>query len=130
MFTTSVYDSKYKGSDGIERNTAFNGRYVFNFLAGKEWKVGAKKINKFSVDVKYTNAGGRAYTAIDVEASNLVGHEQRSTDIYGSYYANYYRLDVKIGFVLNSDKRNIAQTFSWDFFLTSSTNYSFSFYAK
>ena len=114
LFTTSVYDSKYKGSDGIERNTAFNGRYVFNFLAGKEWKVGAKKINKFSVDVKYTNAGGRAYTAIDVEASNLAGHEQRSTDIYGSYYANYYRLDVKIGFVLNSDKRKIAQTFSLD----------------
>lgn len=122
LFTTSVYDSKYKGSDGIERNTAFNGRYVFNFLAGKEWKVGAKKINKFSLDVKYTNAGGRAYTSIDVEASNLVGHEQRSTDIYGSYYANYYRLDVKIGFVLNSDKRKIAQTFSLD--IQNVTNHS------
>ena len=114
LFTTSVYNSKYKGSDGIERNTAFNGKYVFNFLAGKEWKVGAKKINKFSLDVKYTNAGGRAYTPIDLVTSNLIGHEQKSTDVYSSYYANYYRLDVKVGFILNSDKRKIAHTFSLD----------------
>jgi hypothetical protein len=25
LLTTSVFDSKYKGSDGVERNTAFNG---------------------------------------------------------------------------------------------------------
>ncbi|MFZ4796913.1 MAG: TonB-dependent receptor, partial [Bacteroidia bacterium] len=33
LFTSSLYSSKYSGSDGIERNTAFNGRYVFNLLA-------------------------------------------------------------------------------------------------
>lgn len=115
LFTTSLYESKYKGSDGIEHNTAFNGKYVLNILAGKEWKVGAKKINKFSIDVKYTNAGGRAYTPIDLAASILVGREQASTAVYSSYYSNYYRLDVKLGIVLNSEKRKIAQTFSLDF---------------
>ena len=69
LFTSSIYDSKYTASDDIERNTAFNGKYVLNILAGKEWKVGAKKINKFSIDVKFTNAGGRAYTPIDLAAS-------------------------------------------------------------
>lgn len=114
LFTSSIYSSKYIGSDGIERNTAFNGKYVFNILAGKEWKVGAQKRNKFSADIKFTNAGGRAYTPIDLTASNATGREQLSTDAYSSYYDNYYRLDVKAGFVLNSSKRKLSQTFSLD----------------
>lgn len=114
LFTSSIYSSKYVGSDGIERNSAFNGKYVFNILAGKEWKVGAQKRNKFSADIKFTNAGGRAYTPIDLTASNATGHEQLSTDAYSSYYDNYYRLDVKVGFVLNSSKRKLSQSFSLD----------------
>ncbi len=114
LFTSSIYSSKYVGSDGIERNSAFNGKYVFNILAGKEWKVGAQKRNKFSVDIKFTNAGGRAYTPIDLTASNATGREQLSTDAYSSYYDNYYRLDVKVGFVLNSSKRKLSQSFSLD----------------
>jgi hypothetical protein len=35
LITASIYNSNYKGSDGITRNTAFNGRYVYNILAGK-----------------------------------------------------------------------------------------------
>ncbi len=114
LFTSSIYSSKYIGSDGIERNTAFNGKYVFNVLAGKEWKVGAQKRNKLSADIKFTNAGGRAYTPIDLTASNATGREQLSSDAYSSFYDIYYRIDVKAGFVLNSKKRKIAQTFSLD----------------
>jgi hypothetical protein len=114
LFTSSIYSSKYVGSDGIERNSAFNGKYVFNILAGREWKVGAQKRNKFSADIKFTNAGGRAYTPIDLIASNATGREQLSTDAYSSYYDNYYRLDVKVGFVLNSSKRKLSQSFSLD----------------
>ncbi len=114
LFTSSVYSSKYTGSDGIERNTAFNGKYVFNILAGKEWKIGSSKRNKFSTDVKFTNAGGRAYTPIDLTASNTIGREQLSTDSYSSYYDNYYRLDIKAGYTLNSGERKISHTFSLD----------------
>ncbi len=114
LFTSSIYNSTYKGSDGVERNTAFNGKYVFNLLAGKEWKLGAEKRNRFSIDMKFTNAGGRAYTPIDLDMSNLVGHEVLSTDVYSSFYNQYYRLDFKAGFTLNSGKRKIAQTFFLD----------------
>ncbi|MCF8448213.1 MAG: TonB-dependent receptor [Bacteroidia bacterium] len=114
LFTSSVYSSKYKGSDGVERNTAFNGRYVFNFLAGKEWKIGSGKRNKFSTDLKFTNAGGRAYTPIDLTASNATGREQLSTNAYSDYYENYYRLDIKAGYTLNSGSRKISHTFSLD----------------
>lgn len=114
LFTSSIYNSTYKGSDGVERNTAFNGKYVINLLAGKEWKLGAEKRNRFSIDMKFTNAGGRAYTPIDLDMSNLVGHEVLSTDVYSSFYNQYYRLDFKAGFTLNSGKRKIAQTFFLD----------------
>lgn len=114
LFTSSLYTSKYTGSDGVERNTAFNGKYVFNILAGKEWKVSNSKRNKFSTDFKFTNAGGRAYTPIDLTASKLLQREQLSTDAYSSYYENYYRLDVKVGYTLNSGKRNISQSFTLD----------------
>jgi hypothetical protein len=114
LFTASVYNSTYKGSDGVERNTAFNGKYVFNVLAGKEWKVGKDDRNRFSMDVKFTNAGGRAYTPIDLVASKALGREVLSTDAYSGNYENYYRLDFKAGFTLNSKKRKIAQTISLD----------------
>ncbi|MFA7273788.1 MAG: TonB-dependent receptor [Crocinitomicaceae bacterium] len=115
LMTASVYQSTYTGSDDVERNTAFKGKYVFNVLAGKEWKMGKEKRNRFAVDLKYTNAGGRAYTPIDVTASNLISREVLSSDAYSDYYENYYRLDLKAGFTLNSPKRKIAQTFSLDF---------------
>ena len=114
LVTASIYNSSYTGSDGVERNTAFNGKYVYNILAGKEWKIGQNKRNRFSVDMKFTNAGGRAFTPIDLTASNAIGREVLSTDAFSSHYANYYRLDFKAGFTLNSAKRKIAQTFSLD----------------
>jgi len=114
LFTSSVYSSKYKGSDGLERNTAFNGKYVFNILGGKEWKVGSEKRNKISTDLKYTYAGGRAYTPIDLAASNSTGHEQLSTDAYSAFYPNYFRLDVKVSYTLNSGKKKLAHSFSLD----------------
>ena len=46
--TSSLYDSKYKGSDGISRNTAFNGNYMVNILTGKEWNIGKKEKTKYS----------------------------------------------------------------------------------
>ncbi len=114
LLTASVYNSTYKGSDGVERNTAFNGRYVFNFLSGKEWKIGKDKRNRFSIDIKFTNAGGRAYTPINLSSSQLIGHEVSSTDVFSSFYSKYYRLDLKAGFTLNSAKIKLSQSLSLD----------------
>jgi CarboxypepD_reg-like domain/TonB-dependent Receptor Plug Domain len=114
LFTSSIYSSKYIGSDGVERNTAFNGKYIFNILGGKEWNVGSGKRNKISADIKCTNAGGRAYTPIDLEASNAVGHEQLSSDAYSAFYPKYIRLDFKLGYTFNSRKIKQSQSFAID----------------
>ncbi len=116
LFTASVYESKYKGSDGVEHNTAFNGKYVYNVLVGKEFKVGSGKRNKLSTDLKYTNAGGRFHTPIDLAASQLAGNTVLKNDTYANseQYDNYFRLDFKTSFVLNSKSRKLSQTFSLD----------------
>ena len=114
--TTSVFDSKYKGSDGVERNTAFNGNYVFNALAGKEFKFGKKKQNAFTLDTKLTSAGGRAYTPINLAASKLAGDAVYYEDkAFSEHYDPYFRWDVKVGYTLNSTKHKFTQQFFLDF---------------
>lgn len=116
LFTTSLYDSKYTASDGVERNTAFNGKYVLNGLVGKEWRIGEEKINRITTDFKITRAGGRYYTPIDLPASQLTGVEQLKGDVYAfsNRYAAYFRMDFKIGYTLNSSSSKLSHSFSLD----------------
>lgn len=116
LLTGSVYEAKYTGSDGIERNTAFNGKYVYNLLMGKEFRVGYGRRNKFSADLKVTNAGGRHYTPIDIQASRMLGNTIYKGDdyAYSSRYENYFRLDFKLGYVHNNKKKKVSQSFSID----------------
>ncbi len=46
LMTVSLFDSKYKGGDGIWRNSRFNTNYVINLLGGKEWTVRKKNISR------------------------------------------------------------------------------------
>ena len=114
LFTSSIYSSKYKGSDGIERNTAFNGKYVYNILGGKEWKVGSENRNKISTDLKFTNAGGRYFTPVDISASQSANNEVLSSSVYSANYDNYFRLDVKGTYTINSKTKKLSQSFSLD----------------
>ncbi len=116
LFTGSVYESKYEGSDGVERNTAFNTRYTANFLAGKEFKIGKDKRNAITFDTKLTTAGGRYYTPLDLEASMEQGKEVYREDLaYSEQVGNYFRWDVKIGYRMNSKNRQFSQQFFMDF---------------
>lgn len=111
LFTTSLFESKYKGSDNILRNTAFNGNYVFNLLGGKEFKLNEKYILIF--DIRSTYAGGKRYVPIDLNASILAKDEVRDgTHAYENKYPDYFRIDVKPGFRLNF--KNTTHEFSVD----------------
>lgn len=116
LITGTLYESKYKGSDGIERNTAFNGKYVYNVLIGKEFKLGQQKRNSFTIDVKLTQAGGRYYTPVDLEASQETQQQVLKSDAYAFSERNpdFFRLDVKTGITLNSKKRKLSQSLFFD----------------
>jgi hypothetical protein len=103
LCTASLFDSKYKGGDGIVRNTAFNGNYVFNLLAGYERKIGKKTY--LTVDLKGVLAGGRRYVPIDVEASMAEGTEVRDwSRAYEDRYDDYFRTDLRLGLKVNYKK--------------------------
>ena len=116
LFTTSIFDSKYKGYDGVWRNTAFNNHYVFNLLAGKEFKVGKKKRNVVTTDFKFSTSGGKWYSPIDTTASRAAGKEVRDeTQAYSKQYSPYLRLDVKVGYRFNANKKKVSHSFYLDF---------------
>lgn len=115
LFTTSLFDSKYKGSDGIERNTTFNTQHILNILGGKEWKIGKNKKNAITFDVRMTTSGGKYFTPVDLQASKLAGREiLDETKYFTQRNSDYFRFDMKFGFRLNSSKRKISHTFYLD----------------
>jgi hypothetical protein len=117
----SVYQSKYKGNDGIERNTAFNGNYLINVLGGKEFSLGKKDENGnrsaknlLTIDLRMTVNGGQWYTPVNESVSQLVGETVLDdSKAYTIQYPAYFRTDFKIGFKHNGKKT--TQQWSIDF---------------
>ena len=117
LFSASRFESNYIASDGIVRNTAFNNRYVYNALAGKEFPFTLKNKAKFTffVNTKLTGAGGGYYTPIDLAATianngNEVYDERRAFD---ARYSDYFRWDLKFG-LRSQGKRKVSQEWSVD----------------
>lgn len=103
MFTGTIYDSKYIGSDGIERNTDFNGNFVVNLLGGTEKKIGRK--SSLGIGGTITLAGGKRYGIVD-NASSILERELIYLDEdYNEYqFKNYFRTDLKLNYKLNTKK--------------------------
>ncbi len=115
LATASVFASKYKGSDGIERNSIYNSGYAANILAGREWKIGKTKRCAFTLDLRMSTIGGKYVTPVNLSASIAAGKEILDETKYNSEKLDsYFRLDTKFGFRLNSKKKKISQTFYLD----------------
>ncbi len=103
LFTTSVYQSKYKGSDGVDRNTDYNGNYISNIVAGKEFKIGKTGRKIFTISGKVTSAGGRRYSPANVPASAAVGNLVEVDSLRNTLqFHNYFRFDIKIGYKVSA----------------------------
>ncbi len=141
LLTASLYDSKYVASDGVTRNTVFNGNYVLNVLGGYElnlkrknpkvktppkrieqkekklarWnkKQERKKNSQMSLkfDAKFTLAGGSRYTPIDLDASAL---EKRAVYVDESAYSKQFEpyYRLDLGLTLRMSRGRVTQEFS------------------
>ena len=119
LVTSSLINSKYKGSDGIERNTAYNTGYVFNALAGKEFKVG-KKGSILVVNIKASTIGGKYLTPVNLIASQYAGKEvDDDSKAYSEQQIPYFRTDFKITY----RKEFKRSTMEWSLDLENITNY-------
>lgn len=103
MFSGTIYDSKYEGSDGVLRNTSYNGLYIVNVLGGKEFKIGVKQ--SISIGVKVTAAGGKRYGYVDVAQSAALNELIYLDDGFNSrQFYDYFRADLKINWKYNAKK--------------------------
>lgn len=118
LFTASLYDSKYEGSDNIERQTAFAGNYAANLLGGKEFELFRNKEDRrskvfFLIDGRVSLNGGNRYTPILLEESIAAGTAVRDNDnAFSEKYPDYFRADLKIGVKVYGKK--ITQEWSVD----------------
>ncbi len=103
LFTVSAFQSKYKGSDDVWRNTVFNSNYVMNLLAGKEFKINNK--TSFGIDTKIAITGGQRYTPFDLAASQVAGYVIfKEDDAYSLQNDPYMRWDFKLSYNRNGKR--------------------------
>lgn len=118
LFTVSLFDSKYKGSDGELRPTMFDSKYVVNILGGKEFQVftnkpDAKYKKWLTLDARVTAAGGQRYTPIDMEASRKNRATTYDDDAaFSKQFEDYFRADVRVAFRL--DAKRVSQELAID----------------
>lgn len=105
LYTLSLFDSKYKGTDGVWRNTIYNSNYVMNLLGGKEFIVGKRKINRIGVNAKIIWRGGTRDTPIDLAASEAAGATvYDNSQTYAIRLPDYFRVDFGANYRRNKKK--------------------------
>ena len=105
MLTASLYDAKRSGSDGLNYDALYNGRYALNLLGSREFVWGARRDHAISVGGKITLAGGKRYTEIDTVASAIAG-EAVYFDSARNFeqFSPYFRADIKLNYRINTGR--------------------------
>ncbi|HSJ69533.1 MAG TPA: TonB-dependent receptor [Anditalea sp.] len=100
LFTGSLFEALYKGSDGVWRDTEFNGNYAFNLLGTKEFKT---RRGLIGVGTNLTTAGGRRYGPVDVErtqeAQEVIFHDATRNSLQ---FRPYFRADLRVNYRINT----------------------------
>lgn len=111
MATMSLMKQRYTGSDGVERDGAFDNLFVANLLGGYEIIL----TNTFTIELsgKIVFAGGAPYTPIDTEASQ-VSNFNVFDDARAFTERNdlYNKVDLRIDFRQNLNNYSIISYFS------------------
>lgn len=106
LVSASVFDSKYKALDGIERNTLFNSNFIGNVLFGKEFQLNTRgtKNKVIGINGKISSLGARRYTPIDLQRSiernetvfqEDVAFSKKGDNVFIANIAISYRIDNK-----------------------------------
>ena len=107
MATASLFNSEYKGGDGVWRNTRYNRNYIFNGLVGKEWAMGKEKKNTLSANLRFTYQGGERYSPVD-EAATLADPDKMvhydETRAFSKRYPDMFTLHMSVSYRINRPK--------------------------
>ena len=99
LLSSSLYNSEYRASDGIWRNTRWNGRHAQSLLVGKEWGSGS---NVFGLNLKLSYYGGYRTTPINVIESKQLGETVYvDSQSFTEQLPAYFRPDVRLSWKKN-----------------------------
>lgn len=108
LINASLYDSKYKSLEGVERNTQYNGNYLVNILAGKEFEnLGKKKNRTLALNGKIFFAGGKKYIPLlrDAQGNLAVDPANNKYWDYKKAYNNkiddIFQLNISVSYKFN-----------------------------
>lgn len=101
LFTASVFESRYTAVDGVKRNSAFNGNYIFNALGGKEFEIRDRNI--LSLDARVVWAGGKPILPFSAEqiGENMYIRNNHWEEAYINRMDDYFRLNIRIAYSIN-----------------------------
>ncbi|MEO5673078.1 MAG: TonB-dependent receptor, partial [Chitinophagales bacterium] len=103
MITGTLFNSRYKGSDDVWRNSDFNARYILNILGTKEFTIA--KRNTLGIGGKITWEGGHWYGHVDTLQSSIQKEVIYDDATRNSLqFSPYFRADLKINFKINAKK--------------------------
>jgi hypothetical protein len=122
LVTASLFQSKYKGYDGVERSTSFNSNYILNAVGGYELPFGKRKNRALILGLRMTLAGGRPYVPYDQQATVEEGQVVYDwNEAYVPRHQDYFRASFRVGLRRNERKFNVAFLFDLQY----RTNYTY-----
>jgi hypothetical protein len=111
MLNGSIYSSTYKSLENVQRNTQYNGNYLINILAGKEFtNLGKKKNQTLGINAKIFFGGGKKVLPLlrDEQGDLAVDAENNSYWDYNKAYDNkiedIYQVTVSASYKWNKPK--------------------------
>ena len=110
LLTTTLYDSKYKGYDGVRRDTKFNGNFALNFLGGYEIKISQHSLISFNLKTAYM--GNKRYTP--TISDNGFDMERDYANINSIKLPYYFRTDINVNVKTNFKRVSVEYFFEID----------------
>lgn len=100
MLNGSLFQSQYKASDNLWRNTTFNSNYVVNGIFTRE-KI-LKRQDVLTYGIRISVAGGRRYGQVDMDRTvNQREVIYRDEDLNELQFKTYFRTDLRISYKHN-----------------------------
>lgn len=98
LLSTSLYESKYKATDNVWRDTRYNGNANITLTGGKEFKLNKNRV--LGINIRAIYSGGFRTTPINVQESLAKGEtvyyeEQAFTEQVGDYFRPDLRISLK-----------------------------------
>ncbi len=111
LINASVFNSKYKSLEGVERNTLYNSNYLANILVGKEFaNLGKKNNQTLNLNAKLFFGGGQKYIPLLRDAQGNLAVDPANNKFwdykkaYEKSIEDIYKVTVSASYKWNNPK--------------------------